>query len=814
MAFRVFGWFVISLAVGLCLFGWWLDASLAGRSQSLESVRPARPLRLRAETPVLSAGLRARNRPVNSVALTFSGGRDGEWLNSASRLLRRYHAKATFFLSGQAIVEEGEQVAMLERSGFELGTNGYSNVDLANLDDWQVRLHLSVTETMLSSITRREARLFRPPGSQPLKGIGAEDVRIARLGINAGYTVVFADRIVPLWSSQLDALHLVASALPPAGTSAVVEFPTPTPERRAESLRVLEFVIVALQNRGATLVDISQYAGLSATRNHQRVSTFDQASGALLATALPILGGARNVIHVLAVALLVLGLARMVAGIIILVRNKYRAGVVTRFPLAPGDSALPTVTVLMAARDEAAVIDATIRSIAGSIYPNLEVIVVDDGSIDATASIAEATGRAVGLSRLSVCRQRGLGKSAALNHGLLLATGEIVVCLDADTVVEPNTVRCIVEPFSDPVVGAVSGHVLVANARGLLGRFQRAEYAVGCTIERQLLNSLGFMTCVSGAIGAYRRVALAQTGGFSSDTCAEDTDLALTLQRYGWAAVYQPTARAHTQVPVTIGGLWTQRVRWSLGVLQSMWKHRDAVAASGESGRFGRRALPYLAVFGGMSVLGPIVDGVAIFAILTARLDLLVVVWAALVGITTVVTAIAFAAEGQPARQAWVAPLQTLLYRPVLYLAQIRALQLASLGLSPAWRRAEHPIEEATSHSSPGSRGPEDSSAEDCRWHWLVQALSEVAVVDLGQQPQNPDEPPVEDPRIAYLAHLMSEIGATTVVNLREQPQEPEDTPVEDPLMICRAQAWFQHDEDTICALGAAAHSPSVGTSP
>jgi len=690
---RLIGWLVLSAAVGVCLFGWWLDASLAGRDHGATPNGRSNSLGLRAETPVLFGNggkLRSAPRPAPVIALTFSGGLDDEWIGQVEDVLAEHDVTATFFLTGQALIEHPKRVRQLEDAGHEIGVNGYSAVDLANLDDWQVRLHLSTTETLLASATGRWSRLFRPPGAQPLRGIDDADLDLARVAIDEGYTVVLADRVASIWSDRRSAEQLIGDVLPIPGTAAVVEFPTPPPARRRVTLDVLRFALDAIPAQAAAaqepvdieFVTVSQYAGRDADDLHPIADDGERWRGQVLARSLPILATARGGVHVLAVVLLVLGTIRMGLGTFVALRAR-------RHPVTPPglEAQALAITVLIAARDEAESIVATIEALFATTHPSVEIIVIDDGSTDGTADLVLAMRPGRPGIGLSLSRQEGIGKSSALNLGLLEASHEIVVCIDADTLVEPEALTLLAEPFLDPAVGAVSGHVLVGNPGRLLGRFQRAEYAVGCTIERRLLNRLGFMTCVSGAVGAYRRHALSGIGGFSSDTCAEDTDAALALQRAAWTARYAPDARAHTIVPLSIRGLWTQRVRWSLGVAQSVWKHRGGMTDSGRSGWLGRRALPYLIVFGGLSVLGPVVDAVAIFAILTARVDQLVLIWAALVGVTTALTALAFAIEGQPLRRAWIVPLQILIYRPFLYLAQLRALQIASVGLRPVWRR-------------------------------------------------------------------------------------------------------------------------------
>jgi cellulose synthase/poly-beta-1,6-N-acetylglucosamine synthase-like glycosyltransferase len=105
----------------------------------------------------------------------------------------------------------------------------------------------------------------------------------------------------------------------------------------------------------------------------------------------------------------------------------------------------------------------------------VEVIVVDVGSTDGTADLVES----LRLPGVRVIRQENAGKPAALNTALAAASWDLVVMVDGDTVFEPGTVRTLVQPFTDPRVGAVSGNAKVVNRGGLLGRWQHIEYVIG-----------------------------------------------------------------------------------------------------------------------------------------------------------------------------------------------------------------------------------------------------------------------------------------------------------------------------------------------
>ncbi len=121
------------------------------------------------------------------------------------------------------------------------------------------------------------------------------------------------------------------------------------------------------------------------------------------------------------------------------------------------------------------------------------------------------------------------------------------MALDADTVFGRWTVRRLVEPFGDPRVGAVAGNPKVGNRRTLLTQFQVLEYVLTLNLERRVYSMLNCVPVVPGAVGAWRRTAVASVGGFPADTLAEDTDVTLALGRAGYRVRYVPSAVAYTE---------------------------------------------------------------------------------------------------------------------------------------------------------------------------------------------------------------------------------------------------------------------------
>jgi cellulose synthase/poly-beta-1,6-N-acetylglucosamine synthase-like glycosyltransferase len=343
----------------------------------------------------------------------------------------------------------------------------------------------------------------------------------------------------------------------------------------------------------------------------------------------------------------------------------------------------PPVTVVVPAYNEAVGVATAVSSIAGSVYPDLEVVVVDDGSTDATADIVEG----LGLPNVRLVRQPNGGKASALNAGVALASHDVIVTVDGDTAFEPQTVSVLVQPFSDPAVGAVSGNTKVGNRGGLLGRWQHIEYVMGFNLDRRMYDLLRCMPTVPGAIGAFRREALEAVGGFQTDTLAEDTDITMAISRLGWDIAYADGARAWTEAPASWSALWKQRYRWSYGTMQALWKHRGAL---GDGSRLGRYSFPYIVVFQVLlPLVSPVVDLYALFGLFAFNLPAVLAYWVVMNVASMVVAGYALRTDGESLRPMWSVPLQQFVYRQLVYLVIIQAVVTAALGSRLRWQKLE-----------------------------------------------------------------------------------------------------------------------------
>ncbi|MEX2529888.1 MAG: glycosyltransferase [Gemmatimonadota bacterium] len=235
---------------------------------------------------------------------------------------------------------------------------------------------------------------------------------------------------------------------------------------------------------------------------------------------------------------------------------------------------LPPVSIIVPAYNEEDVLGEAIESLMALDYPSYEVIIVDDGSTDATAEVARRWEGVSDEVEVRVVTKRNGGKAAALNTGIALAQHPFLLCMDADSWMEPGTLRAAIPHFEDQNVGAVAGNVKVHNRNNLLTKLQALEYIEGLNMPRRAQGFIGAVNIVPGPVGIFRKSAIEDVGGYDTDTFAEDADLTLKLVTTGWKIIYEDQAITWTAAPDNVLDLIQQRYRWTRGLLQAVGKRK------------------------------------------------------------------------------------------------------------------------------------------------------------------------------------------------------------------------------------------------
>ena len=239
---------------------------------------------------------------------------------------------------------------------------------------------------------------------------------------------------------------------------------------------------------------------------------------------------------------------------------------------ANGETFAPPVSIIVPAFNEEAVIEAAVESLLALRYPMYEIVIVDDGSTDATYERASRMAGEYGSTSVRVIRKSNGGKASALNTGIALARSEFVLCMDADSRLHRDVLSAAMRHFPDRRIGAVAGNVKVVNRTNLWTRLQALEYLEGLNLPRRAQGFVRAVNIVPGPIGVFRREALAAVGGYDTDTFAEDADLTLKLLTGGWHIAYEDRAIAYTEAPEQLHDLIKQRYRWTRGILQALRK--------------------------------------------------------------------------------------------------------------------------------------------------------------------------------------------------------------------------------------------------
>lgn len=239
----------------------------------------------------------------------------------------------------------------------------------------------------------------------------------------------------------------------------------------------------------------------------------------------------------------------------------------------------PKVSLLVPAWNEEVGILSTLESVLKSDYHNLEVVIINDGSKDKTDTLVKGFIRekkelldTTGISIIYEYKENG-GKAKALNRGIELSSGEIIITIDADCIINGDTISNFVKRFRDPEVMCVAGNVIIGNTHTLMGIVQFFEFTFSFYLKKldSLLNSIYI---VGGAAAAYRRQVFKECGLFSEDCITEDIDLSIRIQDMGLKIEFAADAIVYTEGAAEMNGLQKQRLRWKRGRIDTFCKYK------------------------------------------------------------------------------------------------------------------------------------------------------------------------------------------------------------------------------------------------
>jgi len=654
----------------------------------------------------------------NQVALTFDDGPDPNWTPKILDILKQEHVPATFFLIGVQADRFPGIASRIYREGHAIGNHTFTHPDISNMSNRLIRLEVNLTEQLFVSRLGMRTILFRPPYSIDQEPDTADEVRPLQVPQAMGY-ITIGDKIDPNdWKEDPrptaeQIAGRVISHLPPCGADtrfcgSIILLHDGGGDR-SQTVAALPAIIQGIRAKGLQVVPLYQLLGKTEADVMPPIPADERWRARIDWLGFEFWDVASHGIVWIFFLGDLLMTGRLLSVGVLAVYDRLRT---SSYGFA-GESEVrlykPKVAVLIPAYNEEKVIERTVRAVLASDYPDLRVIVIDDGSKDKTLEVTRrAFTKEQSTGQVVVLTKPNSGKAAALNYGLEhLQDEEIFVGIDADTIIDSRAITRLVPHFLNPEVAAVAGNAKVGNRVNLWTRWQALEYITSQNFERRALNTLGAVSVVPGAIGAWRVSAVREVGAYHTDTVAEDADLTMALLRRGYRVEYEDLALAYTEAPINARGLTRQRFRWSFGILQAVWKHRAVFARKGVLGWV---ALPNIVIFQILlPLVSPFIDLMFIFGALwyfvqksfhpestdPASFHRLVFFFAAFLVIDFVTSAIAFALERrQPeARedvgllsQVW---LQRFAYRQLFSIVLFRTVKRAISGKSFAWDKLE-----------------------------------------------------------------------------------------------------------------------------
>ena len=632
------------------------------------------------------------------IILTFDDGPDPKWTPQILDILEKENVPGAFFVVG---INAEKNIPILRReylAGYEIGNHTFTHGNIALMSARRAELEMKLTRLLIECVTGRSTILFRPPYNADSEPHTYEELMpIARSKNDNYYTV--GEAIDPEdWQPGVTADSIFARVvrLEDLNKGNIILLHDAGGDSRLATVQALPLIIQYFKQKGYRFTTVSDLMGKSyddvMPLLPKTKDTWMVRANYWLATATYWTG---EILFVLFLVGIALSMARMIMmAIMASLQRKKEKHLVAGYEAvaASWKPNAPLVSIIIPAYNEEINAVKTIKTLLLQDYPNFNIVMVDDGSKDNT--LERVTKAFEGHPKVRAVTKPNGGKASALNYGIHITEAEFIVCIDADTQLNANAVSELMKRFTDDRVGAVAGNVKVGNERNVLTYWQSIEYITAQNFDRRAFDLLNCITVVPGAIGAFRRSAITEAGIFTTDTLAEDCDLTMRLLRCGYVVRNCATALAYTEAPETLGNFLRQRFRWSYGIMQCFWKHRDA-CFNNKYKAFGWVALPNILIFQILlPFLAPLADIILVLSLIAAAFGFVdASTWHIIFYyiIFTVVdlagAALAFAFEKErPVKLLWMIP-QRLVYRQLMYYILIRSLRRAIKGQGQGWGR-------------------------------------------------------------------------------------------------------------------------------
>jgi len=644
------------------------------------------------------------------LVLSFDDGPDPKYTKEILDTLAYYHVPGSFFIVGYEAENNIPLVKRIFREGHELGNHTFTHPNIAKVSKQRAAWEMDGTRLLIECITGHSTLMFRAPFNADSEPGLYEELAPIALSKEKNYITVgesldpedwekgerpdfnadtILNRIIRKYESRM---HQADGDT--TGINGGIILLHDAGGDRSETVKATGMIIRYFQAKGYQFTTVADLLGKKPDDVMPPVSK-DKGYYWLQFNYFIAMAGylGSQFFTSLFIVFLVLSIIRLlIIGVWASLQKRKELSKFNTLPAFNQQLPTPLVSIIVPAYNEEVNAVKSLQNLLLCDYPAFEIIFVDDGSSDATYKNVKDTFANHPLIKVFT-KQNG-GKASALNYGIGQSHADYVVCIDADTKLAPDAVSMLMRNFFIPSsskkgtegeVGAVAGTVKVGNEVNLLTKWQSIEYISSQNFDRRGFAYPNAITVIPGAIGVFKKDALIEAGGFTTDTLAEDCDITIRILKAGYIVANEPKAIAYTEAPESLKQFMKQRNRWSFGVMQTFWKHKDIMFNS-KAKALGWIALPDILLFKYIvPFFTPLADFFMVIGLLTGNAGRIGIYYLLFMIIDTAIAAMAFAFEKEnPWKLLWLIP-QRLVYRWLMMVVLFKAFRRAIKGELQHW---------------------------------------------------------------------------------------------------------------------------------
>ena len=623
-----------------------------------------------------------------NLVLTFDDGPDDRYTPEIINILSKHHAPAAFFVVGLQAEKNLPLLKRLYKEGFDIGNHTFTHRNIAKISPERANIELRLTRLLIEAVTGHTTILFRAPYNADSEPSTLEEIKPVVMARQENYLDIGENIDPEDWQVGITADTIFSRVVKAVNEKRgnIILLHDAGGETRKETIKATEMILDYFQSRGYHFISLSD---LLHKKRSDLMPAVPKGEGYYIMQLNLFLASAvywlSNFFSALFLLFIALGLFRLASMYVLMVKERKKEKSIDYSVLQGGD--YPLVSIIVPAYNEEVNAVSSLNNLLKQDYPNFNIIFVDDGSKDETYKrVSEAF---KDNPKLTILSKPNGGKASALNYGISKTDAPYVVCIDADTHLAENAVsllvRHFIHPNADPKLAAVAGNVKVGNQVNLLTKWQSIEYITSQNFDRMAYAYVNAITVVPGAIGAFRKSALDEVGGFATDTLAEDCDLTMRLLRNGYIVANENKAIAMTEAPEDLKQFIKQRSRWTFGVMQSFWKHRDTLFQKKFKG-LGLWAMPNMLIYQFIiPFFSPLADVLMILGLFMGNAQRILLYYLIFTLVDASVSIMAYLFEKQNMKDLiWLIP-QRFVYRWIMYVVLFKSFKKAIKGELQTW---------------------------------------------------------------------------------------------------------------------------------